>query len=154
MKFSVLHRNHCAKSPEYTETPDGHSFRLMSLHYFLAAQIEEYLWWLPEVSPLPTSVQNPEHTVFSYEEDVMRIMTYTNARNNLRQLIDDVVDSSEETVVTSKDGRDVVVMSLADYNGWTTTNRLLSTPENTSRLLKAVEDIKAGKVIERDLIDE
>jgi len=126
----------------------------MSLHYFLAAQIEEYLWWLPEVSPLPTSVQNPEHTVFSYEEDVMRIMTYTNARNNLRQLIDDVVDSSEETVVTSKDGRDVVVMSLADYNGWTTTNRLLSTPENTSRLLKAVEDIKAGKVIERDLIDE
>ena len=84
----------------------------------------------------------------------MRIMTYTNARNNLRQLIDDVVDSSEETVVTSKDGRDVVVMSLADYNGWTTTNHLFSTPENTSRLLKAVEDVKAGRVIKRDLIDE
>lgn len=84
----------------------------------------------------------------------MRITTYTDARNNLRQLIDDVVETSTETVITSKEGRDVVVMSLADYNGWTTTNHLLSTPENASRLLKAVEDVKAGRVIRRDLIDE
>ena len=84
----------------------------------------------------------------------MRIMTYTKARNNLRQLIDDVVDSSTETVISSKEGRDVVVMSLADYNGWTTTNHLLSTPENASRLLKAARDVKAGRVIKRDLIDE
>jgi len=84
----------------------------------------------------------------------MRITTYTDARNNLRQLIDDVVDTSTETVITSKEGRDVVVMSLADYNGWTTTNHLLSTPENASRLLKAVDDVKAGKVIKRDIIDE
>ncbi|MDX9800736.1 MAG: type II toxin-antitoxin system prevent-host-death family antitoxin [Spirochaetia bacterium] len=84
----------------------------------------------------------------------MKIITYTNARNNLRQLIDDVVDSSTETVITSREGRDVVVMSLADYNGWTTTNHLLSTPENASRLLKAARDVKAGRVIKRDLIDE
>lgn len=84
----------------------------------------------------------------------MRITTYTDARNNLRQLIDNVVETSTETIITSKEGRDVVVMSLADYNGWTTTNHLLSTPENASRLLKAVEDVKAGKVIKRNLIDE
>ena len=84
----------------------------------------------------------------------MRITTYTDARNNLRQLIDDVVDTSTETVITSKEGRDVVVMSLADYNGWTTTNHLLSTPENASRLLKAARDVKAGRVFKRDLIDE
>jgi antitoxin YefM len=84
----------------------------------------------------------------------MRIMTYTNARNNLRELIDDVVDSSTETVITSKEGRDVVVMSLADYNGWTTTNHLLSTPENASRLLKAARDVKAGRVIKRNPVDE
>jgi antitoxin YefM len=84
----------------------------------------------------------------------MRITTYTKARNNLRKLIDDVIDTSTETVITSKEGRDVVVMSLADYNGWTTTNHLLSTTENTSRLLKAVADVKAGKVITRDIVDE
>ncbi len=84
----------------------------------------------------------------------MRIMSYTNARNNLRQLIDDVVDTSSETVITSKEGRDVVVMSLADYNGWTTTNHLLSTPMNASRLLQAVQDVKEGKIIQRDPIDE
>jgi antitoxin YefM len=84
----------------------------------------------------------------------MRITTYTDARNNLRKLIDDVLDTSTETIITSKEGWDVVVMSLADYNGWTTTNHLLSAPENASRLLKAVEDVKAGRVIQRDLIDE
>jgi len=76
----------------------------------------------------------------------MRITTYTDARNNLRQLIDDVVATSTETVITSKEGRDVVVMSLADYNGWTTTNHLLSTPANASRLLKAARDVKAGRL--------
>jgi len=84
----------------------------------------------------------------------MRITSYTKARNNLRQLIDEVVDTSTETVITSKEGKDVIVMSLADYDGWTTTNHLLSTPENASRLLKAVKDVKAGKVLNRDLLDE
>ena len=84
----------------------------------------------------------------------MRITTYTKARNNLRQLIDEVVDTSTEMIITSKEGRNVVVMSLADYDGWVTTNHLLSTPENTRRLLQAVEDVKAGKVTTRDLLNE
>ena len=85
----------------------------------------------------------------------MNIMTYTKARNNLRGLIDAVVNSSTETVITSKEeGKDVVVMSLADYNGWATTNHLLSSPANAERLLKAVEDIKSGGVVQHELIDE
>lgn len=39
----------------------------------------------------------------------MKIMIYTKARNNLRQLIDEVIDSSTETVITSEKSRDVVV---------------------------------------------
>ena len=85
----------------------------------------------------------------------MNIMSYTRARNNLRSLIDEVVSTSTETVITSKDeGKDVVVMSLSDYNGWATTNHLLSTPKNASRLLKAVTDVRAGKVVEQELVDE
>ncbi|MGL1890082.1 MAG: type II toxin-antitoxin system prevent-host-death family antitoxin [Spirochaetaceae bacterium] len=84
----------------------------------------------------------------------MNIMSYTSARNNLRELIDNVVDTSTETIITSKEGKDVVVMSLEDYKGWTTTNYLLSTPANAKRLLDAVEDVKQGKVTERELIGE
>jgi len=40
------------------------------------------------------------------------------------------------------------------HTTWTTTNHLLSTPENTKRLLKALEDVKAGKVIKRDPINK
>ncbi|WP_319560712.1 type II toxin-antitoxin system prevent-host-death family antitoxin [Marispirochaeta sp.] len=83
----------------------------------------------------------------------MREVTYAEAQSNLKQLIDEIVDSSTEAVITSENGKDVVVMSLTDYNGWTTTNHLLSTPENTGRLLQAVQDVKAGRVIKRDLMD-
>jgi antitoxin YefM len=83
----------------------------------------------------------------------MRLVTYVEACSNLRQLIDEIVDSSTETVITSENGKTVVVMSLSDYNGWTTTNHLLSTPENTERLLQAVQDAKAGRVIKRNLIN-
>ena len=82
-------------------------------------------------------------------------MTYTDARNNLRGLIDEVAETSIETIITSKDkGKDVVVMPLDDYNGWTTTNHLLSNPVNAKRILEAVEDVKSGLVIEKELIDE
>jgi antitoxin YefM len=85
----------------------------------------------------------------------MKIMSYTKARKNLRGLIDEVVETSTEAVITSKkEGKDVVMMSLDDYNGWATTNHLLSTPSNASRLLRAVADVNKGKVIERDLLDE
>ena len=84
----------------------------------------------------------------------MRKVTYAEAQRNLKQLIDEVIDSSAETVITSENGRDVVVMSLSDYNGWTTTNHLLSTPENSGRLIQAVQDVKAGRVIKRNLMDE
>lgn len=84
----------------------------------------------------------------------MKEVTYTEARRNLKQLIDQVVTSSAATVITLENGKKVVMMSLSDYNGWTTTNHLLSTPENSGRLLQAVQDVKAGRVIKRDLIDE
>jgi antitoxin YefM len=64
-------------------------------------------------------------------------------------------ETSTETIIKSKEeGKDVIVMSLDDYNGWTTTNHLLSNPANAKRLLDAIEDVKAGKVIKRDIIDE
>lgn len=82
-------------------------------------------------------------------------MTYTDARNNLRALIDRVTETSEETIITSKEkGKDVVIMPLDDYNGWTTTNHLLSNPANAKRLLEAIEYVKAGKVIKRELVDK
>ena len=40
------------------------------------------------------------------------------------------------------------------HTTWTTANHLLSSPENAKRLLKALEDVKAGKVIKRDPINK
>lgn len=48
----------------------------------------------------------------------------------------------------------MVVMSREDYNGWTYTHHLMSSPENSSRLLQAIADVKVGEVISRSIIDE
>ena len=84
----------------------------------------------------------------------MKEVTYAEAQSNLKQLINEVVDSFAATVITSENGKKVVVMSLSDYNGWMTTNHLFSTPENSRRVLQAVQDVRTGIIIKRDLIDE
>jgi PHD/YefM family antitoxin component YafN of YafNO toxin-antitoxin module len=43
----------------------------------------------------------------------------------------------------------MVVMSRADYNGWTYTHHLMSTPEDSSHLLQAKAGMKVGKDISR-----
>ncbi len=46
----------------------------------------------------------------------MQALNYTNARNNLKSVIDDVCDNDEEVIVTTKNDKTVVIMSLDEYN--------------------------------------
>jgi antitoxin YefM len=46
----------------------------------------------------------------------MQAINYTTARNNLKALIDEVCDNDEEVIITTKNDRSVVMMSLDEYN--------------------------------------
>jgi len=46
----------------------------------------------------------------------MQAVNYTNARNNLKSLIDDVCDNHEEVIITTKNDKSVVMISLDEYN--------------------------------------
>lgn len=46
----------------------------------------------------------------------MQAINYTNARNNLKSIIDDVCDNNEEVIVTTKNEKSVVIISLDEYN--------------------------------------
>ncbi|MBA1438773.1 MAG: type II toxin-antitoxin system Phd/YefM family antitoxin [Epsilonproteobacteria bacterium] len=46
----------------------------------------------------------------------MQALNYTNARNNFKSVIDNVCDNNEEVIVTTKNQKSVVIMSLDAYN--------------------------------------
>jgi len=46
----------------------------------------------------------------------MQAVNYTAARNNLKNIIDDVCDNNEEVIVTTKNDKSVVIISLDEYN--------------------------------------
>ena len=74
----------------------------------------------------------------------MRIVTYSEARQNLATMLDHVVDDAEEVVVT-RPGRDAaVIISLREYEPLKETAYLMATPANARRLDEAIEELRNG----------
>ena len=83
----------------------------------------------------------------------MRVVTYTDARNTLKAVLDAVHDDADVTVISRRDGADAVVMSLAQYQTLVETLHLLSTPANAAHLAQSIAQHRAGKATRRELAD-
>jgi antitoxin YefM len=82
----------------------------------------------------------------------MDVLTYSDARANLKAVMDRVVDDRTQIVVTRQKARAVVIVSLDDWNAMEETMHLLSTPKNAERLRSSIRQLDAGGGSERDLI--
>jgi antitoxin YefM len=65
-----------------------------------------------------------------------------------------VSDNSEIVVVSRSKGKNVVVMSLDEYNSLQETIYLTSTKTNRKKLDDAIEEMNKGKFIKRKLIEK
>jgi antitoxin YefM len=74
----------------------------------------------------------------------MDVLTYSDARAKLKDVMDRVVDDHAPVIVTRKRGEAVVMISLADWNAIEATSHLLSTPANVERLTEAIRQLDAG----------
>ncbi|NOE20829.1 type II toxin-antitoxin system prevent-host-death family antitoxin [Ruegeria atlantica] len=83
----------------------------------------------------------------------MDVLTYTDARKELKSVMDRVTRDAEEIVVTRKNRESVVMVSLDTWNSIQETMHLLSTPNNASRLRASIAQLDAGTGEERDLIE-
>ena len=83
----------------------------------------------------------------------MRTVSFSEARNNLKSVLDRVVDDADVTIIHRRDSDDVVVMSLAEWNSWQETYYLLSSPVNAKRLLEGVARLNAGHGEYHELIE-
>ncbi|RJX72930.1 type II toxin-antitoxin system prevent-host-death family antitoxin [Vibrio sinensis] len=84
----------------------------------------------------------------------MRIVSFTEARNGLKAVLDGVVNDADTTIITRRDSEDAVVMSLDYYNSLMETVHLLRSPQNVEHLNRSIEQYRAGKTTARELIDE
>lgn len=83
----------------------------------------------------------------------MRIVTFSDARNTLRAVLDQVVEDADVTVIARRDAPDAVVMSFDYYTSLMETVHLLSTPANAAHLEKSLEQARKGEAKPRELID-
>jgi len=83
----------------------------------------------------------------------MKVVNFTEARNNLKSIFDSVYNDHEEIIVNRKNGENVVVISLDAYNALIETNYLLSNPNNKKRLLSSLKNSRTANVSKKELID-
>ena len=84
----------------------------------------------------------------------MRIVTYSEARNNLKSALDQVVVDKDFTIISRRDADDMAVLSLEQFNSLMETVNLLKVPFNANHLSESVSQYQTQNVVERRLIDD
>lgn len=67
----------------------------------------------------------------------MKITTAENFRDNLSEMIDELIKSNEKLKVTTETGN-VVVLSESDYNGIMETLRIYSNPQEKEKIIEGL----------------
>jgi len=84
----------------------------------------------------------------------MKVVNYTEFRNNLAESLNSVNDDGDIVVVARSKGKNVVVMSLEEYNSIQETIYLNSTPANRARLETSIARIETTKLLQKKLINK
>lgn len=84
----------------------------------------------------------------------MRVVNYSEFRNNLTENLNAVNEDREIVVVSRPQGKNVVVMDLDEYNSIQETLHLTSTKANRKRLEEAIAEMNKGKSVKHKLIEK
>ena len=72
--------------------------------------------------------------------------TYTNLRQNLSSVLDQVSDNQEVVIVRRRNQRDVAMIPADELSSLLETAHLLRSPANARRLLSALQEARSGKL--------
>lgn len=70
--------------------------------------------------------------------------TYSNARNNLASLLNQVTDDCEIVVIKRRGHEDVAMVSASQLSSLLETEYLFRSPKNAERLISALEEVRSG----------
>jgi prevent-host-death family protein len=86
--------------------------------------------------------------------DDMDAVSYSDLRENLKTYMDKVYDDKDALIITRKDKKNLVLISIDEYNSLIETNYLLSNEENAAHLRKSINQYKTGKAKKRELLND
>ena len=79
---------------------------------------------------------------------------FTEFRTKLKKYLDNVENNNETLIIKRKAGKGTVLISLDEYNSIMETVHLLSSRANADRLYESIQQVKDGKVVSKDFIEE
>jgi antitoxin YefM len=83
----------------------------------------------------------------------MNAITYSQARADLARTMNRVCDDHSPIIITRKNQRSVVMISLEDYQAMEETAYLLRSPANAQRLMESIAELEGGGGTEREMIE-
>ena len=83
-----------------------------------------------------------------------RVCNYSEARRNLKSLMDTVVEDRVTVVITRKAGEPVIMMGKSEHDAMMETFHLLRSPRNAERLHASIAEIDNGDVVHAELLGE
>ena len=84
----------------------------------------------------------------------MLAVNYSSLRDNLKNYCDKVSDDFETVIVTRKNEKNVVIISLEEYNNLKENLYIMSNPKNYSRLLESKRQLETGNFKAHELIED
>ena len=84
----------------------------------------------------------------------MLAVNYSELRNNLKDYCDKTIDNLETVLITRKNDRNVVMISLEEYNNLVENSYIMSDADYYKDLVQRVKDVEDDKIIQKDLIEE
>jgi antitoxin YefM len=85
-------------------------------------------------------------------ECVMQAISYSEARENLKSVIDKVVADRAPIAITRQRGEGVVIISESEWAGMEETLYLLASPANAKHLMDGIKELDAGRGEVHELI--
>jgi antitoxin YefM len=83
----------------------------------------------------------------------MRVVNFSEARTQFKQVIDQVVADQDVAIISRRDAEDAVLMSLDTYNSMMETFHLLKSPANVKHLEKSLKQYRQGQTKTKALMD-
>ena len=84
----------------------------------------------------------------------MKVVTYSDLRKNLANVLDGVIDDHSPVLVNRQNNQTAVLISLDDFNAYEETAHLLKSPANAKRLRDSIAQIEIGRTFNYELIEE
>lgn len=75
----------------------------------------------------------------------MKTTSYSEFRKHLKENLDMVNEDHDELIISRRGNKDVVVLSLKDYNSIKETAYLLSSRKNSERITRSIHELESGK---------